>query len=289
MKTPLFSRFTWTPKWKQFTWVGNSEEAFVTILDQMLSSLFSFASHRSGWMLKEINGLYVKLVSYIPLRVSAFFALPSDLQSVNCLLNIRNRHDNNSFLYSYVAGWHFAYAEYFQMLAGESEHTQKHLVVLTHWHINWLAISKCRWLSTNFQRLKTWTKFKWIYSVTKKKDIIPLGISKHDSTFFLNLFPTDGQAYHCVLIKALKILVSKLKQQVVRSSTKLCHVCQTAEFYKRYIEISMRNEAATIQLTDEKRSILQFENYQSRWFASYVMYFDFDLLNKLVATCSNFW
>ena len=88
-----------------------TEDAFFTMLDQMLSSVFSFTSHGSGWMLKEINGLYVKLVSYVPIRGSSYLALPSDLQSMNCLLNIRNREDNNCFLYCYVAAWPFTYAQ----------------------------------------------------------------------------------------------------------------------------------------------------------------------------------
>ena len=71
-----------------------TEEAFFT----MLSSLFSFTSHGSGWMLKDINGLYVKLISYVPTRGSSYLPFPSDLQSMNCLLNLRNREDNNCFL-----------------------------------------------------------------------------------------------------------------------------------------------------------------------------------------------
>ena len=44
-----------------------TEEAFFTMLYQILSSLFSFTSDGSGWTLKEISGLDVKLVSYVPL------------------------------------------------------------------------------------------------------------------------------------------------------------------------------------------------------------------------------
>ena len=73
-----------------------TDDAFFTMLDQMLSSLFSSTSHGSEWMLKDINGLYVQLVSYVPIRGSSYLALPSDLQSMNCLLNIRNREDTTA-------------------------------------------------------------------------------------------------------------------------------------------------------------------------------------------------
>ena len=62
-------------------------------------------------MLKEINGLYVKLVSYVTFRGPSYLALPSDLQSMNCLLSIRNREDSNCFLYCYVSPWHLAHAQ----------------------------------------------------------------------------------------------------------------------------------------------------------------------------------
>ena len=88
-----------------------TEEAFSTMLENSLSSLFSFTSHGNGWMLREINGLYVKLVSYIPIRGSFYLALLSELHSMNCLLNIRNRDDNICFLFCYVAAWHFVYAQ----------------------------------------------------------------------------------------------------------------------------------------------------------------------------------
>ena len=43
-----------------------TEVAFFTMLDQMLSSLLSFTSHGSGWMLKDISGFCVKLVYVRP-------------------------------------------------------------------------------------------------------------------------------------------------------------------------------------------------------------------------------
>ena len=76
-----------------------------------------------------------------------------------------------------------------------------------------------------------------------------------------------GQADHYVSIKDLKTLVSNSKQQVPRSSSKIyrncVHVCFTAESYEGHIETCKQNEAATIQLQDEMKNNLQFQNYQS--------------------------
>ena len=88
---------------------GLSDNSFSRMLDQMLTSLMSFTSHGSGWILRKIIGLNIRLVSHIPIRASSFIALPSSLQSMACLLNIRNRSDNNCFLYCYVAAWHLKF------------------------------------------------------------------------------------------------------------------------------------------------------------------------------------
>ena len=147
-----------------------TEDAFFKMLDQKLSSLFSFTSHGSGWMLKDINGLYVKLVSYVPVRGSSYLALPRDLQSMNCLLNIRNPEDNNCFLFCYVAAWHFTYVEsLFENFVWRMRTNPETYSTSNSMHINQLAIWKCRWLLTKFQGLKTRTKFKLMYSVPKER------------------------------------------------------------------------------------------------------------------------
>ena len=108
----------------------------------------------------------------------------------------------------------------------------------------------------------------------QKKDLIPLRISKRQELpFILDLLLSDSQAYHYVLIKDLKILVSNLQQQVPRSSSKICcncfHVCYTTEIYEGHIETCMQNEADRIKLPDESKRP-KFQNYQSRLFAPFV-------------------
>ena len=77
------------------------------MVDQMLSRIFTFTSNGSDWILKKINGVEVRLVSHWRISGSPYLALLSAPQNLNCLRNIRNRHDNNSFSYCFIAAWHF--------------------------------------------------------------------------------------------------------------------------------------------------------------------------------------
>ena len=58
---------------------GLSDDAFSRMLDKMLTSVMSFSSHGSGWILQKIIGLNIQLVFHVPIRASSFIALPSSL------------------------------------------------------------------------------------------------------------------------------------------------------------------------------------------------------------------
>ena len=213
-----------------------AEDVFFTMLGQVLSSLFSFTSHGSSWMLEDINGLYVKLASYIPSRGSSYLALTSELQSMNCLLNIRNREENKCFLDCYVAAWHFNFAQSlyetvgWRMRPNPGTHIPSN--PMTHQTVGDFEMPMTFKQILRFENL---SKVQVNVSRYPKKDLLSLQISKRQELpFILNiLLLSDGQAYHYVLIKYSRILVSNLKQQVPRCSSKICrncfHFCYTAE------------------------------------------------------------
>ena len=184
-----------------------TENAFFTMLDQMLSSLFSFTSHGSGWMLKDINGLYVKLVSYVPIRGSSNPALPSDLRSMNCLLNIRNREDDNCFLYCYVAAWHFTYGQSLYENVGWRMRTNPETFSpsnpMTHQPVGDFEMPMAFNQILTFENLNKVQVNVFRY---QKKDLIPLRLSKRQELPFILdlLLLRDGQAYHYVLIRLEK-------------------------------------------------------------------------------------
>ena len=204
-------------------------------------------------MLKDINGLYVKLVSYVPIRGSSYLGLPTDLQSMNCLLNIRNREDNNCFLYYCVLAWHFTYGQSLYENVGWRMRTNPETYSpsnpMTHQSVGDFEMPMAFNQILRFENLN---KVQVNVLRYQRKDLIPLQISKRQELPFILdlLLLSDGQAYHYVLIEDLKILISNLKQQVPRSSCKICRncvrVCYTAEIYERHIESCMQNEAAPV-------------------------------------------
>ena len=193
-----------------------TEEAFFTTLDQMLSSLFSSTSLGSGWMLREINGLYVNLVFYVPIRSSSCPAFPSDLQSMNWLLNIRNRADNNCFLYFYMAEWHLTYGQSLFENVGWPKKTNPETdipsISTTHHSVGDFV------MPTAFNQIPTFENLNKVQVNVfryQRRYLIPLRIPKRQEVPFIVdlLLFNNGQAYQYLLIEDLKLLVSNLKQQ----------------------------------------------------------------------------
>ena len=89
---------------------GLADKTFHAMVEQMLLALNNFASHGSGWTLNQIVNIEIRLAKAKPIRASSYLALPGKLARTCSLLNIRNREDENCFLYCYTAAYHFKFA-----------------------------------------------------------------------------------------------------------------------------------------------------------------------------------
>ena len=88
---------------------GLAKETFFEMIDKLLSTLFSFTAHVSGWTVDKTKTVELKMANFAPLRGSSYLDLPSELQGVRSLLNIRNHLDNKCFLYCFSAAYHLFY------------------------------------------------------------------------------------------------------------------------------------------------------------------------------------
>ena len=197
------------------------------MLDPMLSNLFSFTSHGSGRMLKEINGLFVQLFWLVPVRGSSYLALPNNLRSMNFLLNIRNREDSKLLplmLRGRVAFgvWSESVRKCWQLRTTPKTYSLSN--PMTHQPVG------------DFEKLMAFNQLPRFENLNKlqvtvfryqNKNFIPLRRSKRQELPFILdlLFLSDGQTYLYDLIKDLKNLVSNMKQRVPRSSSKKCRIC----------------------------------------------------------------
>ena len=84
---------------------GLSNEDFFKMLSKMLNILFMFSSQGSGWILRKVNRLEIKIAAFAPVHASLYIALPDFLNGCRSLLTIRNHLDHNCFVYCFVAAY----------------------------------------------------------------------------------------------------------------------------------------------------------------------------------------
>lgn len=99
---------------------GLAMHEYLEMIDQLVSTLSTFASYGSGWIVDAITGIKVNLVKFSPIRAGSYLALPNELAGDhmrNIFLNIRNHEDHNCFEYCFTAAYHNKYG--LQLTAGK--------------------------------------------------------------------------------------------------------------------------------------------------------------------------
>ena len=86
---------------------GWTQDQFYDCVDQILSTVHQYASHGSGWRIRRIDKIVLRMVKSAPIRGSSYLPLPADLLKLKrFLLNIRNYEDDRCFEYCFVAEYH---------------------------------------------------------------------------------------------------------------------------------------------------------------------------------------
>ena len=87
---------------------GWTQDQFYDCVDQILSTVYQYASHGSGWRICRIDKIVLKMVKSAPIRGSSYLPLPADLLKLKRFLLIyRNYEDNSCFEYCFVAEYHW--------------------------------------------------------------------------------------------------------------------------------------------------------------------------------------
>ena len=101
-KTSIFMRSQKHPVFKG----GLAFDDFLDIGDKMLCTLFTFTTSGSWWIVDEISRLEIRFAAFRPTKGPSFIAVPNDLHSMNCSLNIRTHNDYVCSIYCFIAAWH---------------------------------------------------------------------------------------------------------------------------------------------------------------------------------------
>ena len=79
-------------------------DEYYSHVDQVLTQINIFCTAGSGWVIRSIENLDLKLCIYRPLRASSYLETPPKLKKLSrAFLNIKNKNDNFCFVYCILA------------------------------------------------------------------------------------------------------------------------------------------------------------------------------------------
>ena len=192
-KTEIHLNTEMTPDFAE----GLSRPDYFEMVDRLLATLFSFTAHGSGWVLDKIIQVEVKMASFTPVRGSSYLALPSELQGIRSLLNIRNHRDNKCFLYCFKAAYHLFYGRPLEL------DTWRTVTSPTLYSANNPAAYQPLGSFDMLMGFRDITAFKKLNQVQvnvfkyKKKQLIPLRLSKQfDNVFILDFLLLNEDSVH---------------------------------------------------------------------------------------------
>ncbi len=98
---------------------GLTEETFMNMIETMVTTIATYCSAGSGWMLMKINYVDLKFAKFTPLTGSSYLPTPEFLGSARSLINVENTADSDCFIYSYLA------ARYYDEITAQADPRQK--------------------------------------------------------------------------------------------------------------------------------------------------------------------
>ena len=242
--------------------------------DKIDEKISQFTSQGSGWQIRRLLDLHVKLVKYTPLKASSYLPLPKKFQNPAFrLINMKNT-DNECFK------WCIARSRCLD--EKHSERISKRV--------------KAEALSLNWQGLefpmsiKSIDKFENqnditvnVYAFDDKLELYPLRITKIKKSEHVNLLMiSEEDNMHYVLMKSLSPFVNKKH----KCKTFVCSYCLHS-FYKKENHEKHEQECSihtpvTMELSKDP---IKFKNYQKQIRHPFVIYADFEsILKKLHTT-----
>ena len=266
-------------KAKTITKANDIEPKLSMSRQEILNTIDKWVSEGSGWVIDRIDGHYINVTTYKPLKGSSYIELPIELQNpAKGLINIKNKDDEC---------------------------------------IRWCHIRHLNPQKTNPQRIKrvdkqfieglNYTNIEFPVSqrqynkIEKQNDIrinvfgyekgqpFPIHISKEEFENQMNLLLiTKDEKKHYVLIKDLNsFMYNQSKHKERKHFCMHCLQCFSSErILANYVKnCLMINGNQATNMPKKGENILKFHNFHKQLPVPFVIYADFEAITKKVQGC----
>lgn len=275
-------------KTKNFTLQNECDitEELNAAYDSIVKEEHDFQGRGSGWTLKSIDAVWVRISKYCPLRGSSYIDLPVNIKKKKAIVNVKN-FDNRCFKWAILS---------------------KHVTGVKRERLDHRYFSEERKSLYDFSMINYPTsihdinKFEKlnnvsinVYTIGENYNIKPLKVckeekSKHFDLLYLKNEKTSHYCYITDLSKLIRLQLSKMEHAI-----KICKRCFTF-YYKTdpkcdvkmhdHLKRCVNNEPARIQMPEPNEDgtppELTFKNYQNKFPVPIVAYADFESILRPV-------
>ena len=254
-------------------------EVLQTSRQELIGAIGQWISEGSGWTIKSVDGHYINLTKYVPLKGASYIELPTELRNpAKGLINLKNK-DNECFRWCHI-----------RYLNPQGKDPQRIKKSDKHYIKN-----------LDYQGIKFPITIKQINKIEKKNSIrinvfgyeekqpYPIYISneKYEDHMELLLITKDENK-HYVLIKDFnKFMYQQTKHKERKHFCMHCLQCFSSErvLNNHKENCIIINGKQAINMPKKGENVLKFNNFHKQLPVPFVIYADFEAITKKVQGC----
>ncbi|XP_078348426.1 uncharacterized protein LOC144633424 [Oculina patagonica] len=257
------------------------KQEFERFIERSKGQIEAWSERGSGWVFERITVAYVNVARYQPLRGGTYLPLPANLAKKKAIINVQNR-DNKCLKWALRAAL-------FPPSDGKNpQRTSKYPV---NDGVNYKGIvfptpvKQIDKLEAQNSNLAI-NVFGWednlviVHRISRKEKTIPR----------INLMLIEsGEIQHYCFVKKVSALL--FDQSKHRTAKHFCMMCLTGftradllENHEKYCN-GMNGRPTRIEMPEEGKNTLSFQNHHKQMRAPYVIYADFEALVRKISGC----
>ena len=256
-------------------------EVLQTSRQEIMKAIGQWISEGSGWTIQSVDGHYINLTKYEPLKGSSYIELPIELRnSAKGLINLQNK-DDCCFAWCHVRYLNPKKKDPQRIKKDDNRFIKDKIV----------NYDEIKFPVT----LKDYNKIEKMNSINvnvfgyEERQIYPIYISKEKFTDHMELLLiTEGTKTHYVLIKDFnKLMYNQTKHKERKHFCMYCLQCFSSErvlndHKENCIQV---NGTQAIKMPTKDNNILKFNNFHKQQPIPFAIYADFEAITEKIHGC----
>ena len=246
--------------------------------EEIVKAIAQWISEGSGWTIQSVNGHFLNLTQYKPIKGSSYIELPKELQNpAKGLINLQNK-DEACFGWCHVRHLNPKQKNPNRITKGDNRFIQEKIV-------NYDGIQFPVTIK-DYNKIEKQNNINVNVFCYEERQVIPLYISKEKFEDHMELLLiTEGTKSHYVLIKDFnKFMFNQTKHKERKHFCMYCLQCFSSErILNNHVENCIQlNGTQAVEMPTKNNNILKFENYHKQQPVPFVIYADFEALLQKV-------